>query len=493
MGQGIDLSPLWISFKIASFAAGISFVVGLAAARWMLTYKGKLKPFIDGILTLPLVLPPTVVGYFLLLLLGRFGPLGSLLQFFDISIVFTWWAGVIAATVVAFPLMYRTALGAFEQVDPTFLQASRTLGASEWRVFFKVLLPLSKPGVLAGVIFAFLRSLGEFGATLMVAGNIPGKTTTIPLAIFFASEGGHSTQALGWVLVTTGISIVSIVALNIWTASQKGKSLDRLLAARLPACLKDGQLPSRSYVQNGSGQGLFVQIQKSLPDFKLDLEFQTHCKTLGILGPSGSGKSMLLKCIAGIEKPSQGQIILNGRVLFDSALEVNIPPRNRKVGYLFQSFALFPHLNVFENVAFGMIAQKPDSFELKKRVSDLLLKLRISHLAERLPRQLSGGQQQRVALARVLAMEPELILLDEPFSALDSSLRTEMQGELIQTLKEFNVSALLVTHDRSEAKRICAQIIQLDQGVQVPDTPKSLRSMISAQQFANDLAPETLS
>jgi molybdate ABC transporter permease protein len=154
------------------------------------------RAWIDGVLTLPLVLPPTVVGFFLLLLLGRRSFIGHALEQIGVVIVFSWPATVIAATVVAFPLMYRTTLGAFEQVNPNLLDAARTLGASEGTVFRRVLLPMAAPGVLAGTVLAFARAMGEFGATLMLAGNIPGRTQTMPIAIFSAAEGGDMQRGI---------------------------------------------------------------------------------------------------------------------------------------------------------------------------------------------------------------------------------------------------------------------------------------------------------
>ncbi|QYO68128.1 molybdate ABC transporter permease subunit [Leptolyngbya sp. 7M] len=162
-----DLSPLWISLKTAGLATLITFLAGTAAAYWMLGYRGRWKSIIEAILIAPLILPPTVVGFLLLLLFGKNGPFGQLMQQFDFTIIFTWYAAVVAAFVVSFPLMYKTALGAFEQIDPSLLQVARTLGAPEARVVRQILLPLAVPGLLAGVTLAFARALGEFGATLM--------------------------------------------------------------------------------------------------------------------------------------------------------------------------------------------------------------------------------------------------------------------------------------------------------------------------------------
>lgn len=216
----MDWSPLWISLATSVTATLLTFVLGLAAAVWRERRAGTSAALIDGIFLLPLVLPPTVVGFFLLLLFGRNGPLGKLLAHFDATIIFSWPATVISAAVVAFPLMYLTARAALEQVDSTLLQAARTLGASEWRVFRQIALPLAWPGILAGAILSFARALGEFGATLMIAGNIPGKTETIPIAIYFAVEADEIQRALLWCGVDVAISLALLAGLYFWTRNR---------------------------------------------------------------------------------------------------------------------------------------------------------------------------------------------------------------------------------------------------------------------------------
>lgn len=219
--MGGDLSPLGISLKTAFTATIFAFFVGIAAAQGVIQLKGKKKGIIDGILNLPLVLPPTVLGFFLLMFFGKNGPMGKFLALFDQTIIFSWYATVLAAATVAFPLMYKTVRAAFEQVDSNLLQAARTLGVSEWRIFWKITLPMAWPGIAAGTILAFARALGEFGATLMIAGNIPGKTQTMPLAIFFAAEGGDMETALAWVLTIVAISLFVIFVMNFWLDQQQ--------------------------------------------------------------------------------------------------------------------------------------------------------------------------------------------------------------------------------------------------------------------------------
>lgn len=218
--MGLDLSPLWISINTALLATLITFFLGIIVAYKIANYKGIFKGLIDGILTLPLILPPTVIGFFLLVLFGKNGPIGNLLEVFNLSVIFTWSATVIAATVVSFPLMYRTTRSAFEQIDNNIISAARTLGLSEMKIFLKIAIPLSWPGIIGGVVLSFARAMGEFGATLMIAGNIPGKTQTMPLAIFFSVEGGDMSKAYIWVMIIVSISLIMILLLNYWSEIQ---------------------------------------------------------------------------------------------------------------------------------------------------------------------------------------------------------------------------------------------------------------------------------
>ncbi len=194
--------------------------------------------------------------------------------------------------------------------------------------------------------------------------------------------------------------------------------------------------------------------------FVLDVDFSVDKTVLGILGPSGCGKSMTMKCIAGVETPDEGRITYNGRVLFDSAARVNLKPQLRRVGLLFQNYALFPHLTVTDNIAIG-ISLPPA--EKSRRVEEWLSRMQLEGMEKRLPPHLSGGQQQRVALARMLAASPDLILLDEPFSALDAHLREQMQLEIRQVIHDYP-EVIVVTHDRDEAYRLCDTLLVMEGG-----------------------------
>ena len=211
-----------------------------------------------------------------------------------------------------------------------------------------------------------------------------------------------------------------------------------------------------------SNKMLKVNIQKELKEFDLDVDFELKNKRLGILGPSGCGKSMTLKSIAGIVNPDSGVISVsadNEDVYFDSNKKINLKPQNRNVGYLFQNYALFPNMTVEENIGIGVEKENRE-----RTVPEMIKRFHLHGLEKRYPRQLSGGQQQRVALARILAYGPDVILLDEPFSAMDTFLKEQLRLELVNSLKDFDGFSVMVTHDRDEAFQFCDELIVLDKG-----------------------------
>ena len=216
--QGLDWSPLYISLKTGAVATIISFFLGLFAARKVIKAGPKVKAVADGLLTLPMVLPPTVAGFFLLLLFSRRRPLGIFLyDQLDIKVVQSWLGCIIAATVIAFPLMYRNARAAFEQIDVNLVYAGRTLGMSEAKIFWKVVIPTAGPGIISGTILTFARALGEYGATSMLAGNIPGKTGTISQKIAMVIQDGDYLTAGVWVIIVLIIAFTVIFLMNLFT------------------------------------------------------------------------------------------------------------------------------------------------------------------------------------------------------------------------------------------------------------------------------------
>lgn len=208
--------------------------------------------------------------------------------------------------------------------------------------------------------------------------------------------------------------------------------------------------------------GLYVDIEKKFSGFTLKVKFDGDLEALGLLGASGSGKSMTLRCIAGLEKPDEGLIILNGRVLFDSEKGINLPCRKRKIGVLFQNYALFPNMTVEDNIGFALEGRS--KAERSMIVRHMIKMVKLSGMEERYPSQLSGGQQQRVAMARALAIGPEALLLDEPFSALDDHLRSHMIRQLLDILSDYHGVTMFVTHNMEEAYRVCNKLVVLKDG-----------------------------
>ncbi len=467
----IDASPLLISLATTVCATLATFCLGLLAAWALYDSRSKLRPWIDGILTLPLVLPPTVVGFLLLFALGRQSPIGRALAHIGVTIVFSWPATVLAATVIAFPLMYRTALGALEQVNPTLLEAARTLGASEPRIFRRILLPLAAPGVLAGTILAFARALGEFGATLMLAGNIPGRTQTLPLAIYSAAESDNMRPAALWVALIVALSLAIIRLLHRESRVRlrhRRQNIAQPLAASVPT--EPLQIPAHPPQPQPRSPALEMDVTRPLDSFTLHIHLRATRGAVGLLGASGAGKSMTLRLIAGVASAASGRIALNGVVLYDSEARINLPPAQRRIGIVFQDYALFPHMTVAENIAFGLHALPPA--ERNRRVQHQLARMGIAHLAHRYPGEISGGERQRTAIARSMAVEPAALLLDEPFAALDPHLRRHLEGQLREALAGFNGAILFVTHDMEEAFRFCTDLLVLDRGQVIASGPR---------------------
>ncbi|NLF79742.1 MAG: molybdate ABC transporter permease subunit [Clostridia bacterium] len=220
--MSVDLSPILISIKAAGLSIIFTFFLGILAARGVMAIRReKVKAVVDALLTLPLVLPPTVAGFFLLYIFGVRRPIGAfLVEFFGWRIAFSLSAAVLAAMVMSFPLMYRSARGAFEQVDQNLLYAARTMGMKENRIFWRIILPLAAPGVAAGGVLAFARGLGEFGATAMIAGNIAGKTRTLPLAVYSEVAGGNMDAAYLYVGILVAVCFLVVITMNYFTVKQ---------------------------------------------------------------------------------------------------------------------------------------------------------------------------------------------------------------------------------------------------------------------------------
>lgn len=222
----MDISPLLLSLKTACISTGITFLTGMFAARKVEKLR-RGKTILDTVLTLPMILPPTVAGFFLLLIFGNSSPIGIWLSGHGISVVFSFAGTVVAAVVVSFPLMYRTARSAFEQMDKNLIYAGETLGLSNYKIFWKIIFPNCFPGIAGGTILAFARALGEFGATIMLAGNIPGRTQTAAIAVYSAMQNGNRVQAYQWVAVLVLISFISVLLVNVVEKQQMKYTMRR--------------------------------------------------------------------------------------------------------------------------------------------------------------------------------------------------------------------------------------------------------------------------
>lgn len=218
----MDFTPLFLSLRAAGIATILVVIIGIPVS-YRVAYMKRGRGIVDAVCTLPMVLPPTVVGFFLLLFFGKNSVVGAWLMERGILVVFSQTGMVIASAVVSFPLLYRTARGAFEQMDETLVQAAQTLGIGEGRIFFRIVCPNCMPGILAGVILSFARAMGEFGATIMLAGNIPGKTQTAAIAVYTAMQSGNRQLAFQWALLIIGISLFFMLLLNLVTGRRGGR------------------------------------------------------------------------------------------------------------------------------------------------------------------------------------------------------------------------------------------------------------------------------
>ncbi|EAQ75542.1 MULTISPECIES: molybdate ABC transporter permease subunit [unclassified Synechococcus] len=465
MSAGLtDLSPLWLSLRSSALAVLLVVPLGFFAARQVSRWQGSRRAGADLLLLSPLVLPPTVLGFLLLQLLGPYGVVGAVLGRLGVELVFHWPAIVLSSAVVAFPLLYRTLLAAFDQMDPSLEAVALSLGAGPWRVLRTITLPLVMPGLLAGISLAYARALGEFGTTLMLAGNIPGRTQTLPLAIYAAVDGGDRALAWFWtvlVLILNGFCLLLV----------QGFQSRRLRRSPRPWSREEPAAPVAAGVARRPAPFLLeVDLEHHRPGFQLQLRFSSSCPRLAILGASGAGKSLLLRCLAGLERPDRGRIRLNGRLLLESETHLDAPLQRRRIAMVVQHHALFPHLSVEQNVAFGLAGLERHHRQTRLRTQ--LEAMGLTAFAGRFPHQLSGGQQQRVALARALVIEPELLLLDEPLSSQDAYRRRQLQQQMIEQLQRTGVPFLLVTHDIDEAYRMADDLLVINDGRLIAHGPR---------------------
>ncbi|MFC0600930.1 ABC transporter permease [Streptomyces palmae] len=487
LGRPGVTEALRLSLVVSCWALVLSLLLGVPLA-WLLA-RGRFpgKALVRSLVLLPMVLPPTVGGVALLLGFGRRGLLGPWLEdTFGITLPFHTSGAVLAATFVAMPFLVISLEGTLAGLRPAYEETAASLGASPMRVFRTVTLPMVAPGLLAGAALTWARALGEFGATITFAGNLPGTTQTLPLQVYLLLQT-EPQAATSVSLLLLAIAMAVLVALRgrfIGTARDAAQRRPARGAAREAAPdVADG--PARRQDRT-AGEGTYDAADFGVPDthplkaagsalgedasadrwplhaeltgfdrLTLDAEPGT---TIAVVGPNGAGKTTLLRALLGLSDQAHARVRLGGLDATD------LPPHRRQVAWVPQDGALFPHLSALGNTAYGLRARGVPRAEARRRAQRWLDRLGVGHLAHRRPAQLSGGQAQRVALARALAVRPRLLLLDEPLAALDQTTRAQVRHTLRRHLNGFGGVCLIVTHDPVEAVSLADRILVLEDG-----------------------------
>ncbi|MFE9254206.1 ABC transporter permease [Streptomyces sp. NPDC006879] len=456
------VQALRLSLLVSGWALGLSLLFGVPLA-WMLArvpFPGK--ALVRSLVLLPMVLPPTVGGVALLLAFGRRGLLGPWLEgTFGITLPFHTSGAVLAATFVAMPFLIISLEGALGGLRPRYEETAASLGASPLRVFFTVTIPMVAPGLAAGAALTWARALGEFGATITFAGNLPGTTQTLPLQVYLLLQE-EPEAATSVSLLLLAIAMLVLVALRgRWT----GTPSPRRSATKAPG-ETDAGTPAGSAADTAApAAGGSWSLDAEVCGFNQLTLHAAPGTTIAVVGPNGAGKTTLLRALLGLTPRSRAVLRLGEVEVTD------LPPHRRHVAWVPQDGALFPHLSALANTSYGLRAQGVPRSESRREAQAWLDRLGVGHLAHRRPTQLSGGQAQRVALARALAARPRLLLLDEPLAALDQATRAHVRHTLRRHLDGFAGVALIVTHDPVEAVSLADRVLVLDEGRTLQDAP----------------------
>lgn len=423
------LPALAVSLEAATIATVVMTVLGVPLAHWLARARGWVAGVVGVAVQLPLAVPPVMGGILLVYLVGPDTWLGRL---FGGGLTTSLVGVVLAQTFVASPFLVVAARAAFTAVDPALGDVAATMGHGPLSRFWRVDVPAAVPGIRAGMVLAWLRAFGEYGATVVLAYH--PSSLTVWTYIQFSARGLTGTMAptalaLGVASCAVGLSRAVLL-----------RRRRRRHAAVPPARPPAPALPVP----------LSFEVAHQMGTFRLAVRHQGTSARLAVVGPSGSGKSTLLRSLAGLNGA-------RGPVAFGGHRVDGIPAEHRRVGYVAQTFGLFPHLTVWEQLLFARDAS-PEA------AAYWLSALRLDGLEDRLPTELSGGQRQRVALAQALARAPDVLLLDEPLSALDTPVRGELRRELRRLQRETGISTVLVTHDPEEAASLADEIVVVDEG-----------------------------
>jgi len=463
---------LGLSLSAATIAAVVAALLGVPLGFLLARGRLRFKNLIRALVLLPLVLPPVVGGLLLMLVVGPRGPVGRLLEAAGIALVNTRTAVVLAQVFAAAPFIVVTAESAFRGVDVRLEKAAANLGRPPGYVFRRVSLPLARTGLVAGLMLGWLRALGEFGTTAVLAYHPP----SLPVFTWVTLSGEGLSASLPLAVLSLTVTVVALVLLQWLVRAPAWQRRSLPAAATLGgrahepggAALQTGAPvappapggPPATAAAGPQGGLLELDLTHRLGGFTLDVALRAEREILVLFGPSGSGKTTLLHALAGLLRPHTGRIAIDGEVLFASAEGRAVPAYERRIATVFQEYALFPHLTVMGNVLFGV----GDAPEERRQAAALLRMCRLEGLEDRYPHQLSGGQQQRVALARALVTRPRVLLLDEPFSALDSNVREKLQGDLLRLQRSLGLTVIHVTHDLAEALVLADRIAVLHDG-----------------------------
>ncbi len=441
-------SALLTSVETATISTALIGFFGIPLAYVLARHRGRFAALVGILVQLPLAIPPVMSGILLIYLVGPYTLLG---RAFGGRLTDSLAGVVLAQTFVAAPFLIVAARSAFANVEPALVDVAATLGRGEWSRFCRVSLPLAASGIGAGLLLAWLRAFGEFGATVIVAYH----PYTLPVFTYvqFSGTGLPDTIAPTTLAVVTAFIVLGLAR---WRPRRRAETAPRVPASCPP--------PSRRPAP------LDLDLDHLLGDFRIRLAHTASSPRLSILGPSGAGKSATLRCVAGLYGAGAGTVRLGHRDLTGLVAE------QRGVGYVPQEPSLLPHLNVWDQLLFGVGADAGVA-------AHWLSHLRLLGLEARRPGQLSGGQRQRVALARALSRSPDLLLLDEPFSSLDAPVKNELARELRQLQRATGVSSVVVTHDPEEAALLADEVIVIAEGRVLQAGPR-------AEVFGRPASPE---
>ena len=431
------ISALQLSLLVVAIVVPLNVIFGVPTALLLARRRFRGKPALQAVIDLPFAVSPVVVGVALILLWGTAGLLGVVQNGLGVKIIFGLPGIVLASIFVTVPFVIREVEPVLHELGTDQEEAAATLGSSWWQTFWRITLPSIRWGLTYGVVLTVARTLGEYGDHGVVE---HGRPVADPDA-----AGVRPLQPRCRVRRLRGVD-----------AADDGRGA----GAGRPGDPRRATAGQR--MTGNAGDAITVSgANKRYGDFAAldNVDFTVPSGSLtALLGPSGSGKSTLLRAIAGLDRPDSGTIVINGRDV------TSVPPQRRGIGFVFQHYAAFKHLTVRDNVAFGLKIRKLPKGEIAAKVDNLLEVVGLAGFQTRYPSQLSGGQRQRMALARALAVEPEVLLLDEPFGALDAKVREDLRAWLRRLHDEVHVTTVLVTHDQSEALDIADRIAVINKG-----------------------------